>query len=340
MNNLKILIAFCLINEALYSESIDNRLTVSLAYTSQIDSTRIWPHMQQFHRTNIQYMHARTDSELRSLGIYNVTSNIVELNSQGVTNFTDDVTAEYIAHFVVKSFNRLYRNRTIYLRDPGYAPLTQRQEEALPRQIKSLPALTTAVEIRLIDTTRKKTIWSELLDSTILLPHRERFVLNPDKYPGYTDPKFIKKFTAPILRQRFKNPSTYRMLTVADRWYLSSPQDDISYARNLTQAIASAAVPKILAQLPLSGRIVSIQQPDAQKRRQFIINLGGQHGMREGLRLDVYREKRKLVKIGQIKIVATGPTTSLAREHKVERNARENGVILSIGDSVVSDKRP
>ena len=318
----------------------DERLTITLAYSNEVDSTRVWPHMSDTQRENILLMHALTHSELRSLGMYKITSGKVELNSRGVTDFPPDLNTDFVAHFIVRSFHKIYRNRTIYLRDPGYAPLTQRQEEAIPRQIKSLPALTTSIEVRLIDGHSKKTIWSERRDTTIFLPHRERFVLNPDKYPGYTDPKFIKEFTAPILRQRFKNPSALRMLTVADRWYLSSPQDDISYAKTLAHSSVSKTIPRILAQLPLDGIIISTEPYDEQIKNHFVINLGVNHGIRKGLRLDVYRENRRLEKIGQIEIVSTSPETSVAREHKIDRNARRNGLQPAVGDFVVSYKRP
>ena len=296
--------------------------------------------MQNFFLTNLAYMHALTDSQLRSLGRFRLFSEIISLDSEAITKFSPEIKAEYVAHFILRSLNRIYRNRTVYLRNPGYASLTQQQEEALPRQIKSLPAVTISLEVRLINSTSKKTLWSQLRDSTLLIPHRERFVLNPEKYPGYTNPKFIRDYTAPILRQRFRNPGSLRTLTVADRWYLSSPQDDIAYARNLTEAVVVKSVIDLIAQLPIRGRILSIQAPDHQSRRQFTIDLGEVHGIRDGLTLDVYSEKRKLVKIGKIKIVATGRRSSLAREHKIERGARRNGIFPSVGDPVVSEKRP
>ena len=332
--------ALCFLTPGSYAEESDLRPSVNIGYTSLIDTTLVWPHMQKFHRTNLLYMHALTDSKLRSLGRFNLSSEIVSLDPQSVTIFSPELEAKYVAHFILRSLNRIYRNRTVYLRNPGYAPLTQRQEEAVPRQIKALPAVSISIEIRLIDKTSKKTLWSQLQDSTVLLPHRERFILNPEKYPGYTDPRFIQEYTAPILRQRFRNPGALRTLTVADRWYLSSPQDDITYARKLSEGVIVKSINDLVAQLPITGRILSTEEPDRQARRQFIIDLGSEHGIRDGLRLDVYSEKRKLEKIGQIKIVTTDSSTSLAREHKIERNARKNGVILSVGDPVVSEKRP
>ena len=318
----------------------DNLLTLNIGYSSQVDTTRVWPHMQNFYLTSLPYMHALTDSQLRSLGRFRLSSEIVSLDSEAVTKFSPKIKAEYVAHFIVRSLNRIYRNRTIYLRNPGYASLTQQQEEAIPRQIKSLPAITISLEVRLINKTSRKTLWSQQRDSTLLIPHRERFVLNPEKYPGYTDPKFIRDYTAPILRQRFRNPGSLRTLTVADRWYLSSPQDDIAYARNLTEAVVVKSVMDLMAQLPIRGQILSIQEPDQQSGRQFTVDLGEVHGIRDGLTLDVYSEKRKLEKIGKIKIVATGRNSSVAREHKIERGARKNGIFPSVGDPVVSEKRP
>tara|TARA_B100000579_G_scaffold403490_1_gene387549 strand:+ start:817 stop:1182 length:366 start_codon:yes stop_codon:yes gene_type:complete len=121
---------------------------------------------------------------------------------------------------------------------------------------------------------------------------------------------------------------------------LSSPQDDIAYARNLTEAVVVKSVMDLMAQLPIRGQILSVQEPDQQSRRQFTVDLGEVHGIRDGLTLDVYSEKRKLEKIGKIKIVATGRNSSVAREHKIERGARRNGIFPSVGDPVVSEKRP
>ncbi len=323
-----------------YAEESVQKPTLNISYSSQIDTARVWPHMQVFHKTSLLTMHALTDSKLRNLDRFKLSSEMVFLDPRGVTVFPPDLKADYIAHFILRSLSRIYRNRTVYLRNPGYAPLTQRQEEALPRQIKSLPVVTISIEVRLIRKRSQKTLWSQLQDSTVFLPHRERFILNPEKYPGYTDPKFIQEFTAPILRQRFRNPVSLRMLTVADRWYLSAPEDDITYARNLTEAVVTKSVSELVAQLPLTGRILSTEKSDHKQRRQFLINLGSQHGIRDRLRLDVYSEKRRLEKIGEIEIVATGAATSLAREYKIEKNALKNGVNLSVGDPVVSEKRP
>ena len=121
--------------------------------------------------------------------------------------------------------------------------------------------------------------------------------------------------------------------------YLSSPQDDISYAKTLAHSSVSKTIPVNL----LSYRWTELlfrSNPTMSKLNHFVINLGVNHGIRKGLRLDVYREKRRLEKIGQIEIVSTSPETFVAREHKIDRNARRNGLQPAVGDFVVSYKRP
>ena len=63
-----------LITANLCLASGDERLTITLAYSNEVDSTRVWPHMSDTQRENILLMHALTHSELRSLGMYKINT--------------------------------------------------------------------------------------------------------------------------------------------------------------------------------------------------------------------------------------------------------------------------
>ncbi len=265
------------------------------------------------------------------------------LDARGQSTFADQGDAEYALHFIVRSLDKIFRNRTIYQSSYDYndlGPSIGGMQESSAREIVALPALSAVIEVRLILLERNKVMWSTLQDSTILVPNDNHFVYNAEKYPGFTHPEIIRDYIAPILRQRQRRPAALRMLSAADRWYLSRPVDDVAVANALLDGMVEDLLPAIDARLPLYGSIVSLMGTDEKKRPRFQLDIGSRQGLVEKLRLDVFSQKTTAEKVGQIEIVAVDSSSSIARLHKLERSARRRGETIAIGDRVFSRRRP
>ena len=229
--------------------------------------------------------------------------------------------------------------RPIYFSNPNSA-ISLGVEDTQPGETLALPVFSAAIEVRLIDPKRRRILWSTLQDSTVSLPHSNNYVYNVDKYPGYTPSEVIRDYVAPILMQRFRSPSSLRMLQAADRWYISDAEGDGAAGGRLLAEIIRNILPQIDAQLPLVGNIVSELAPDGKSRPQYTINVGANQGIVIDLKLDVFSKRLRDTKVGELKIVSVEPSTAVARLHKLDRSIRKSGGSITVGDQVLSKKRP
>ena len=107
----------------------------------------------------------------------------------------------------------------------------------------------------------------------------------------------------------------------------------------LLAEIVRNILPQVDAQLPLFGTIVSELAPDGKNRPQYSIDVGANQGIVVNLKLDVL-SKRLSTKVGELKIVSVEPSTAVARLHKLDRSIRKSGESITVGDQVLSKKRP
>ena len=202
-----------------------------------------------------------------------------------------------------------------------------------------MPAFSAAIEVRLINPAQRKILWSTLQDSTVLLPHSNNFVYNVDKYPGYTPPEVIRDYVAPILMQRFRSPSSLRMLQAADRWYISDPSEDAATGGRLLRKWCGLCFPILMLSCLYSGPLLP-NWPLTKKQTSGKLDIGANQGINLDLKLDVFRKGTRDIKIGELKITSVGASTSAARLHKLERSIKRSGGQLAVGDGVLSTKRP
>jgi hypothetical protein len=99
-------------------------------------------------------------------------------------------------------------------------------------------------------------------------------------------------------------------------------------------------IPEIDANLPLSGSIVSQAGLDEKLRPMFQLDLGIDVGIRNKMRLEVFRSGKSGSKIGQIEIVSVDSASSIGRVRKLERSVRKRGGTIDVGDQVISRQRP
>lgn len=318
---------------------------VALAFSDLSDTERQWDHLQVINDSALPIIRRTVVANFAVIDRCETVLLTAKLDKRGRSVFAEEVDTDtdYALHFIVRHIDKLFRNRTIY--QSGY-DIDRNQvgyggAEPQSREIVALPALSSAMEVRLIHLNRNKVIWSTLQDSTVLVAHDNRFVYNAEKYPGFTHPEIIRDHIAPILRQRQRRPSALRMLSVADRWFLSTPADDVATAEALLAGMIDNLMPEVDAQLPLYGTIASIVEgTDEKKNQRFRLDIGSQQGLVKKLRLDVFRDSKDAKKIGQVEIVSVDSSSSIARLHKLERSVRKRGESLAIGDLVFSRKRP
>ncbi len=314
-------------------------LNVAIAFSDETDADKRWDHLDSLYESASYRAQKGVMRGLGTLPRCRLVSRAAQLDQRGRSVFQAEEGIDFVLHFVLRRIDRLYRNRTLYYTEPSAATLSG-SADSQPREVAALPALSAAIEVRLIETQRDKIVWSALQDSTIMLQHDNRFVYNPDKYPGYTHPEVIRDYVAPIMRQRFKNPPSLRMLNSADRWYLSPLENDAAIGGHLIDCMIRDLLPQIDAHLPLWGTISTILATDEDNRPQYRIDRGANHGIIEGMQLDVFQRENRQMKLGRVKVVAVGPTSATVRLHKLERAVRKRGQTLGIGDLVFSKQRP
>ena len=130
------------------------------------------------------------------------------------------------------------------------------------------------------------------------------------------------------------------MLQAADRWYVSDEKVDAAAGGRLLAEIIRNILPRIDAQLPLVGNIVSELAPDGKSRPQYTINVGANQGIVIDLKLDVFSKRFRDTKVGELKVVSVEESTAVARLHKIDRSMQKSGGKVSVGYEVLSEKRP
>ena len=306
--------------------------------SDQSDPADHWEHLESFHKSalaDIEYVLRKEFKPLDRVALTNQNGDRVVDMPWRQTRETDGAT--FTLQLRLRRFSKLFRNRGMYqTRDE----LSQMAREPIMHEMIALPVLSGAIEAHLISEKSHKTIWSTLHDSSIMLAHNGRFIYNLEKYPGYAPPELIRDYAVPILRQRSRRPSALRMLSAADRWYISSADEDLISANAMLRRMVADLVPEIDANLPLSGSIVSQVGLDEKQRPMFQLDLGSDVGIRNKMRLEVLRSGKSGSKIGQIEIVSVDSASSVGRVRKLERSVRKRGGTIDVGDQVISRQRP
>lgn len=297
-----------------------------------------WPHLSSFHRHALDIVYESLSAEIRPLKRIVINSRNHSTARVPPWRKTRVRSGETFAlYLTLRRFGKLFRNRSLYHTRQDLAATAQ---EPMSYEMMSLPVLSGALEARLVNLKNEKTTWSALHDSSVLLPHHENFIYNPEKYPGLMPQDIIRDYAVPILRMRSLRPSALRMLAVADRWYISDEAEDRTAAVEMLKGMVADLVPEIDAHLPLYGSVDSLAGRDKKDRPLVRINLGYKDGIHKKARLDVLRPEMPDPKIGQVEVLSVDSTSAIGYLRKLERTVRKRGDTVHIGDQIVSRKRP
>ncbi|MDE2812160.1 MAG: hypothetical protein OXM01_04000 [Gemmatimonadota bacterium] len=312
--------------------------TIGLVFTDLVDREVLPVHLAEQHPRLMREIEQAIRHIFAGLGRFRA----VRLQSIGEAHdpvYQEGESIDYIAHFILNKAYKTYHNKVIHYEDLGLFD-DGRPSEDRSYEVISLPAIVGQLEVKLVDLHRDKIFWSDLRDSSAVIPYDEQlFLYNTWKYPGASHPGLTRAFLADLLRLQMADSATERALNVAERWFVSKPSSDLAVARGLLQGLANNLAPDLDANLPLEGRIATLL-PEQKGKPHVRLNIGARHGLTKRMRFDVWRPRPSQQKVGQIEVIDVDSTTAIARLRKLDKKLKKRGDGLQVQDRVISPKRP
>ena len=315
---------------------------IGLVFTDRIDPETLPLHLQKPHPAIIEGINQNARKLFANLGRFRT----LRLRNSGAPEdpfYHGAESVDYIAHFILNKAHKTYHNQVNYFFnnenafnpfDDGGVSEDQRYE------VVSKPAIIAQLEIKLMDPRQNRIFWSDLRDSSATIPYDEQlFLYNTWKYPGASHPGLIRAFLADLMRLQLANSSVERALNVSERWFVSTPSNDLIVAREVIYGLTADVVADIDANLPLEGRIAAIL-PSKKGKSHVRLNIGARHGLASSMRLEVWRPAPSQQKVGQLEVVETDSTTAIAMLRKLDAKLKKRGEGLQLQDRVISAKRP
>lgn len=312
--------------------------TIGLAFTDLVDQEALPVHLADQHPLLMREIERTLSDTFADMDRFRA----VRLPSMGEARdpvYQGEASVDYIAHFMLNKAYKTYHNKVIHYENLGLFD-DGRPSEDRSYEVISLPAIVAQLEVKLEDPRRDRIFWSDLRDSSAVIPYdKQLYLYNSWKYPGASHPSLTRAFLADLLRLQMANPSTERALNVAERWFISNPSSDLAVARGVLKGLADNLAPDLDANLPLEGRIAALL-PARKGKPHVRLNIGAQHGLLKRMRFDVWRPRPSQQKVGQIEVVEMDSTTAIARLRKLDKELKKRGDSLQTQDRVISPKRP
>lgn len=311
--------------------------TIGLVFTDLVDQEALPVHLADQHPLLVREIERTLRDIFADMGRFRA----VRLRSIGGASDPNqgEEPVDYIAHFTLNKAYKTYHNKVIHYENLGLFD-DGRPSEDRSYEVISLPAIVGQLEVKLADPRRDRIFWSDLRDSSAVIPYdKQLYLYNSWKYPGASHPSLTRAFLADLLRLQMANPSTERALNVAERWFISKPSSDLAVARGVLKGLAGNLAPDLDANLPLEGRIAALL-PARKGKSHVRLNIGARHGLLKRMRFDVWRPRPSQQKVGQIEVVEMDSTTAIARLRKLDKELKKRGDGLQIQDRVISPKRP
>ena len=311
--------------------------TVGLVFTDLVDQEALPVHLADQHPLLMREIERTLRDIFADMGRFRA----VRLRSIGGASDPNqgEASVDYIAHFILNKAYKTYHNKVIHYENLGLFD-DGRPSEDRSYEVISLPAIVGQLEVKLADPRRDRIFWSDLRDSSAVIPYdKQLYLYNSWKYPGASHPSLTRAFLADLLRLQMANPSTERALNVAERWFISKPSSDLAVAQGVLKGLAGNLAPDLDANLPLEGRIAALL-PARKGKPHVRLNIGARHGLLKRMRFDVWRPRPSQQKVGQIEVVEMDSTTAIARLRKLDKELKKRGDGLQIQDRVISPKRP
>ena len=307
--------------------------TIGLVFTNLVDQEILPVHLAEQHPRLMLEIERTIRDVFTDLGRFRA----VRLRS---IHPTEQESIDYIAHFTFNKAHKTYHNQVIHDYENSGLLDDGGPSEDQTYTVISLPAIVCQLEVMLEDPQRDKIFWSDLRDSSAVIPYDQQlFLYNTWKYPGASHPGLTRAFLADLLRLQMADPATERALNVAERWFVSKPSSDLVTARGVLKGLADNLAPDLDANLPLEGRIAALL-PERKGKPHVQLNIGAQHGLMKRMRFDVWRPRPSQQKVGQIEVVDVDSTTAIARLRKLDKKLKKRGDGLQVQDRVISPKRP
>ena len=315
---------------------------IGLVFTNLVDQEALPLHLRQQHPAVVKEINQEARKLFADLGRFRT----LRLRSSGAIDdpvYHGAQSVDFIAHFILNKAYKTYHNQVNYFfyNEGAFSQIDDGgRSEDKSYEVVSLPSIIGQLEVKLIDPHRDRIFWSDLRDSSAIIPYDEQLYLyNTWKYPGASHPGLVRAFLADILRLQMANPSVERALNVSERWFVSAPSSDLAVAKGLLKGLAADLAADIDANIPLEGRIAAIL-PEQKGKSHVQLNIGAQHGLASRMRLDVWRAEPSQQKVGQLEVVEIDSTTAIARLRKLDKKLRKRGEGLQLQDRVISSKRP
>ena len=313
--------------------------TIGLVFTDLVDQEVLPVHLAEQHPRLMREIERAIRDIFADLGRFRA----VRLQSIGDAHdpvYQGGEAVAYIAHFILNKAYKTYHNQVINYYDNSGLFDDGGPSEDRSYEVISLPAFVGQLEVKLVDLHRDKILWSDLRDSSAVIPYDKQLYLhNIWKYPGASHPGLTRAFSADLLRLQMANSATERALNVAERWFVSKPSSDLAVARGVLKGLADNLAPDLDANLPLEGRIAALL-PERKGKPHVQLNIGAQHGLTKRMRFDVWRPRPSQQKVGQIEVIDVDSTTATARLRKLDKKLKKRGDGLQVQDRVISPKRP
>ena len=311
--------------------------TIGLVFTDLVEQEMLPVHLAEQHPRLMLEIERAIRDVFTDLGRFRV----VRLRSiREARDPTGQESIDYIAHFTFNKAHKTYHNQVIHYYENLSLLDDGGPSEDQSYTVISLPSIVCQLEVKLEDLHRDKIFWSDLRDSSAVIPYDEQlFLYNTWKYPGASHPGLTRAFLADLLRLQVADPATERALNVAERWFVSKPSSDLAVARGVLKGLANNLAPDLDANLPLEGRIAALL-PERKGKPHVQLNIGARHGLMKRMRFDVWRPRPSQQKVGQIEVVDVDSTTAIARLRKLDKKLKKRGDGLQIQDRVISPKRP
>ena len=312
--------------------------TIGLVFTDLVDQEILPVHLAEQHPRLMREIERTIRDVFTDLGRFRV------VRLQNIREGRDPVyqggnSVDFIAHVILNKAYKTYHNKVIPYEDLGLFD-DGRPSEERSYEVISLPAIVGQLEVKLVDLHRDKIFWSDLRDSSAVIPYDQQlFLYNTWKYPGASHPGLTRAFLADLLRLQMADPATERALNVAERWFVAKPSSDLAVARGLLKGLADNLAPDLDANLPLEGRIATLL-PERKGKPHVRLNIGARHGLTKRMRFDVWRPRPSQQKVGQIEVIDVDSTTAIARLRKLDKKLKKRGDGLQVQDRVISPKRP
>ena len=330
-------LAVALIGRPTPSFSEPRELAVGVEVEDLVDPVGMPPHLLRERESLLDDLGRDLRFLLEDLGRCTTTS---LSPGAGLDRQADVRAVDFIARARLRQLYKSYRNKQhlgtahdVHISDEYYY-----DPEAL--EVTSEPILVARLELGLVEARRGKRFWSGMSDSTAVIPHgRYDYMINPARHPGATRPEMLQHVMAGIMRLTDvpRSPLRY-ILDAADRWYISSPEEDVRTANGVLAGLVGSFFTELDSHLPLEGRVVELL-PEVDDKTRMRLDVGAVHGVFPGLKLDVWRPHPAGQKVGQVQVTELDSATAVARVRKLDRKLRKQGEGVQDGDRVISKKR-